>query len=273
MISDRDILSFRQDYYEMLVALLRKEPSGELLQRLANGSRERGQAAGNLHPLLGEGWKALERFMAGTPPEQLAETVAEEYVQLFIGPLAAAVNPYESFYLTGRLLARPLAAIRDFLKAVGIEKLQEYPEPEDFLAFELEVMRWLISKQMAASDPNNEKQWIELQADFLKEHLLVWGPACAKDIERAEGAKFYRCAGKILQGFLELELNFFREWGVDKVLSIEAARQRYGAVPAWKGPTFDMSGDMPGGAKPEAHSSQKKELPHGARPKDAASKE
>ncbi len=258
MISDREILSFRQDYYEVLVALLRKEPSGELLQRLANGSRERGQAAGNLHPLLGAGWEALERFVAGTPPEQLAENVAEEYVQLFIGPLGAAVNPYESFYLTGRLFARPLSAVRDFLRTAGIEKLQGSPEPEDFLAFELEVMHWLISKQMAASDPKDEKQWIELQADFLKEHLLVWGPACAKDIERAECSKFYRSAGKMLQGFLELELNSFRQWGIDKVSSLEAARQRYGAVPAWKGPTFDMSGDTLG-TSPSADSSEKKE--------------
>jgi TorA maturation chaperone TorD len=258
MISDRDILSFRQDYYEVLVALFGKEPSGEVLQRLANGSRERGQAAGNLHPLLGEGWEALERFVTATPPEQLAENVAEEYVQLFIGPLGAAVNAYESFYLAGRLMARPLAAVRDFLRTAGIEKLQEYSEPEDFLAFELEVMRWLIGKQMAASDPKDEKQWIELQAGFLKEHLLVWGPACAKDIERAECAKFYRSAAKILQGFLELERNFFREWGIDKVLSIEAARRRYGAVPGWKGPTFDMADATPG-ANSGADSSEKKQ--------------
>jgi TorA maturation chaperone TorD len=246
MISDREILSFRHDYYEVLVALLRKEPPGELLQRLANGSRERGRAAGNVHPLLGEGWEALHDFVAGMPPESLAETVAEEYVQLFIGPLGAAINPYESFYLTGRLWGRPLAAVRAFLKTAGVEKLEEYAEPEDFLAFELEVMRWLIGKQMAAAGPKDERQWIELQAQFLKEHLLVWGLACAQDIERAKSAKFYRSAAKMLRGFLELELNCFREWVVDQVSSLEEARRRYGAVPTWQGPTIDMSGDISG---------------------------
>jgi hypothetical protein len=145
---------------------------------------------------------------------------------------------------------------RTFLKSTGIEKLDDYPEPEDFLAFELEVMRWLIGKQRAAADPKDERQWIELQAEFLKEHLLVWGAACAKDIERAECAKFYRSAAKILQGFLELELNFFSEWGLDKVSSLEEARQRHGAVPTWKGPTFDMSSDM-SRANPGADSSGK----------------
>ena len=256
MIGDRELLSFRQSYYAVLAALFRKEPSGELLQQLAGEIGARAQAARNLHPLLGAGWEAIERFVADTPPDRLSENVAEEYVQLFIGPLAAAVNPYESFYLTGRLLDRPLANVRTFLKSAGIEKLQEYPEPEDFLAVELEVMRWLIGKQMATADLNDERRWIKLQADFLKEHLLVWGPDCAQDIERAECAKFYRSAAKILQGFLALELNFFREWGLDKVPSLEEARQRHAAVPTWKGPTFDVSGDIPA-VNPEAHSSDK----------------
>jgi TorA maturation chaperone TorD len=240
MIGDRDLLSFRQSYYEVLGALFRKEPSSELLRQLAGEMGARAQAARNLHPLLGAGWEAIERFVADTPPDQLAEDVAEEFVQLFIGPLGAAVNPYESFYLTGRLLDHPLADVRTFLKSTGIEKLDDYPEPEDFLAVELEVMRWLISKQRAEADPGDERQWIELQAEFLKEHILIWGPACAKDIERAESAKFYRSAAKILQGFLELELNFFRDWGLDKIGSLDAARQRYGSTPIWRGPTFDV---------------------------------
>ena len=258
MIDDRELLSFRQSYYHVLGALFRKEPSGELLRQLAGEISARARAARNLHPLLGAGWEGIERFVADTPPDQLADNVAEEYVRLFIGPLAAAVNPYESFYLTGRLLDRPLANVRTFLRSVGIEKLPEYSEPEDFLAVELEVMRWLIGKQMAAAEPNDERRWIELQADFLKEHLLVWGPACAKDIERAECAKFYRSAAKILQGFLELELSAFREWGVDQVSSLEEARRRHGVMPTWKGPTLDMPAEVPA-AKPATHSSDKVE--------------
>jgi|ERR1051325_3388009 TorA maturation chaperone TorD len=240
MIDDRELLSFRQSYYQVLGALFRKEPSRELLQQLAGGIREPTHAARNLHPLLGAGWEAMERFVADTPVDQLAEAVAGEYVELFIGPLVAPVNPYESFYLTGRLLDRPLADVRTFLKSTGIEKLDDYPEPEDFLAVELEVMRWLISKQRAEADPGDERQWIELQARFLKEHLLIWAPACAKDIERAESAKFYRSLAKMLQGFLELELDFFRECGLDKIASLDAARQRYGSTPIWRGPTFDV---------------------------------
>jgi TorA maturation chaperone TorD len=245
MNPDLELHSFRQGYYDLLVALFRREPAAELLQQLSKGIRERIHAARNLHPLLGQGWEEIERLLADAPSETLAETVSDEYTRLFIGPHGPEINPYESFYLTGRLLDRPLADVRAFLKAIGIEKLEDYPEPEDFLAFELEVMRWLIGKQTAARDPQEETRLLGLELDFLKNHLLVWGPACAKDIERAKGARFYRPVAKILRAFLEVELNFFRQWGLDKVASLDEARQRYGAIPTWKGPTFDIAADEP----------------------------
>ncbi|MGH7773140.1 MAG: TorD/DmsD family molecular chaperone [Candidatus Binatia bacterium] len=245
MVWDRDLLAFRQGYYTLLVSFFWKEPAGELLLSLSDGIGERIHAARNLHPLLAEGWQEIKRFLAETPSEYLAETVADEYTQLFIGPHAPHVHPYESFYLTGRLLDRPLADVRTFLKAVGIEKQEGYAEPEDFIALELEVMRWSIGKQITAAHPEEETRWLRLQSDFLKEHLLVWVPTCAEHIEKAQGANFYRAAAMVLRGFLEVERTLLREWGLDKISSLEEARQRYGAIPTWKGPTFDLSDKGP----------------------------
>jgi len=250
MIGDRDLAAFRQRYYDLLVSLFWKEPAGELLLSLSDGIRERIDAAQNLHPLLAQGWEEMDHFLKETPSEQLVEAVADEYTRLFIGPHSTQVYPYESFYLTGNLLDRPLANLRTFLRAVGIEKQEGYVEPEDFVAFEMEVMRWLSSKQISAANPEEEKRWLEVQADFLKEHLLVWVPACAEDIEKAPGASFYRGAGMVLRGFLEVERNLFREWGLDKITSLEEARQRYRAIPAWRGPTFEVPDDLPDARSP-----------------------
>jgi TorA maturation chaperone TorD len=241
MIGDRELLAFRQGYYELLVSLLWKEPTDELLRHLSNGINERIHAARNLHPLLAEGWQQTARFLAETPSEQLSETIADEYTRLFLGPHGPVINPYESYYFTGYLLDRPLADIRTFLKAVGIEKKEGYGEPEDFLAFELEVMRWLTSKQMTSAQPEEEKRWLQLQGNFLREHLIVWAPTCAQDIEGAKGANFFRGVGMILRGFLEVERVLLREWGLDKVISLEEVRQRYRALPMWKGPTFEAA--------------------------------
>jgi TorA maturation chaperone TorD len=246
MISDREIHSFRRGYYDVLGALFRREPSGEFLRQLAGWIGAQARVAPPPHPLLGAGWNEIEQFLNGASFESLAAVVTDEYTWLFLGPHAPRINPYESFYLTGRLLDRPLADIRTFLKTVGLEKVADCTEPEDFLAFELEVVSWLVGKQLAAGDPQAETRFLTLQSDFLKNHLLIWGPACGQDIERANGANFYRSAAKLLQGFLALELNFFRQWGIDQLETLQAARLRYGTFPTWKGPTFDVPGEKGG---------------------------
>ena len=241
MIGDRDLLDFRQEYYRFFVLLFSNEPSADQLKGLSNGIANRIEAAHNLNPLLAQGWEEFERYLNAAPDDQLVESVQDEYTRLFVGPHALEVNPYESFYFTGRLMDRPLANVRSFLKSVGLEKRPGYAEPDDFLAFELDVMRWLAGKQASSADPETESEWLEQQAQFLKQHLLIWGPACARDIENARGAAFYRAAAILLRGFLDMERTLFADWTAGEIASLEEVRQLYGALPRWKGPTLDFS--------------------------------
>lgn len=243
MVGDRDLLAFRQGYYDLFVSLLWREPAGELLGALAEGIGERVTGARSLHALLGEGWEEIGRFLGGPTPGGLADTVADEYTRLFMGPQGPEVNPYESYYLAGRLLDRPLADVRTFLRAIGVEKQEGYAEPEDFLAFELEIMRRLIARQRSAADPDGEVRWLNFQAAFLKRHLLVWGPAAARDLALAKAALFYRGVAKLLQGFLDLERDLFKGWGPEELRSLEEARQSFAQRKDWKGPLFDLSTD------------------------------
>jgi TorA maturation chaperone TorD len=243
MVGDRDLLAFRRGYYDLFVSLLWKEPPRDLLAALAEAIQERIRAARGLHPLLAEGWEEIHRFLEETHPDGLDETVREEYTRLFLGPHGPEVNPYESFYLTGRLWDRPLAALRTFLKGIGIEKQEGYAEPEDFLTFEMEVMRRLIGSQGSARDPDGQARWLNAQAAFLREHLLVWGPAAARDLTSARGADFYRAVGKALQGFLELERELFKSWGPMEIKTLEEARQRFAGAGDWRGPLFEIPGD------------------------------
>ncbi len=240
MIGDREVLAFRQGYYELFVSLLWREPAGELLARLAEGIEGRVLGAGGLHPLLGGGWEAIASLLGGADGDRLAEAVADEYTRLFLGPQGPEVHPYESYYLTGRLWDRPLAVLRDFLKEIGLAKQEGYAEPEDSLAFELEIMRRLIACQGSAADAEGERRFLDLQAIFLKRHLLVWAPAAARDLAEAQGALFYRGVATLLQGFLALERDLFLRWGPEALESLEEARHRYGREKEWKGPLFDF---------------------------------
>jgi TorA maturation chaperone TorD len=250
MIGDRDLLAFRQGYYDLFVSLLWKEPRAELVTGLAEGIEQRIQAAENLHPLLAEGWKEIERFLRSAEPGRVGEMITDEYTRIFIGPHDPQLYPYESYYLGGRLLDRPLVAVRGFLEEVGIQKEAGYAEPEDFLAFELEVVRRLIRRQAAARDPDGEAISVNLQARFLKQHLLVWGPSAAEDLTGARGALFYRGVGKLLRGFFELERDLVRRWGPEPIRSLEEARRSSPAA-AWKGPLFQVEGDTSSGEETE----------------------
>ncbi len=245
MIGDSGLLAFRQEYYGLLVSLLWREPGAELITALGQGIEDRIRGARGLNSLMGEGWEAIKCFLDATPPQRLDETVAEEYTRLFVGPQEPDIQPYESYYLTGRLLDRPLASLRGYLQEIGIAKQEGYPEPEDSLAFELEVMRRLIARQRSAKDPADATLRITTQAAFLRQHLLVWAPTAAADLARAERAVFYRGVAMLLQGFLEFERDLFKEWGAGEVRSLQEARESLRGKGEWHGPLFDVSGAGP----------------------------
>ena len=236
MKGDRELANLRQKFYGMFVKLFWKEPDTEFLLSLLDGIAERVRGSARSSPLMSEGWKDIRSYLE----KKGADEVEYEFVQLFLGPHQPDILPYESYYLSGRVFQAPLAAVRGFMKEVGIEKKEgQLPEPEDTLGFELEIMNWMISKQTHSEDSYNEEKWIDLQARFLKEHLLVWGPACALDIEVAPHAVFYKGTGKLLRGFLEFEKQLFHDLGPEKIESLETLRKRYGSRKEWKGPLFE----------------------------------
>lgn len=241
-VRDKELVQFRHAYYSLCVQVWSREPTADFIIPLQENITEHIDAAAKVHPLMGEGWHVIRHSLAELTPGE----VADEFTHLFLGPYGLQVNPYESYYLTGHLFRAPLVTVRTFLKRLGLERREmEFPEPEDVLAFELEVMRWLIDKQMTAGNSEDETGWLQWQAAFLKEHLLIWVPTCAQDIEKADGVHFYRGAAMILRGFLEVERALFREWGLDKISSLAEARQRHGMSPTWKGPTFDLPDGEP----------------------------
>jgi TorA maturation chaperone TorD len=245
VLADPDVLGFRRGYYDLLVGLLWREPAPALVASLVQGLDERIRAARALDPRLAEGWEIVRRFFA-TVSASPAEAVADEYTRLFIGPTPPDLNLYESFYLTGRLFDQPLAVLRATLRELGIEKEPAYSEPEDFLAFELEVMRVLLRRQAGAPDPDTQAQVLSSQGTFLKRHLLVWGPAAARDLGDREDAPFYRGVGHLLQGFLALEKEHVSAWGPEELRTLDAMRQLYGRRPVWRGPLFEAGADRPG---------------------------
>lgn len=108
MLHDPALVEFRHSYYSLFVQLWWREPSADLIASLMTDMGDRIEAAAAVHPLMGEGWRAIRQYLETHVPE----AVAEEFTRLFLGPFGPAVQPYESYYLTGYLFRAPLVTFR-----------------------------------------------------------------------------------------------------------------------------------------------------------------
>ncbi|HEY1182245.1 MAG TPA: molecular chaperone TorD family protein [Rhodocyclaceae bacterium] len=190
MLDDADLA--RADAYALLAHLLFAPPQASVLSSL----REMGQA--DPADAMGQAWNAL-CLMAGD-----AEAIAEEYAMLFVSVGKPEVSLYASWYLTGFLMEKPLALLRDDLQRLGLARQEGQQDPEDHIAGELEVMRHLIMRGAAA--------WQQI---FFQQHLQPWyGDFCAA-LAAAETGVFYRAVARFMQVFLDMERDYFRLQAAD----------------------------------------------------------
>ena len=179
----------RAQEYALLAALLARPPDAALLKGLAKLESD-GTPLGLAH-----------RALAGAAVEKDAAAVAREHFDLFIGVGRGEFVPYGSYYLTGFLHERPLARVREDLRALGIERAGISREPEDHIAILLEVMAGLARDDF-------EAEFAE-QARFFERHLKPWAARMFADLEMSPSARFYRAVGRVGRVFMELESEAF----------------------------------------------------------------
>jgi TorA maturation chaperone TorD len=185
--SEVDVARSRQ--YALLAALLARAPDAELLERL---TKLRGDASP-----LGIAHVAL----AQAASETTADRLQREYFDLFIGLGRGELLPYGSYYLTGFLHERPLARLREDLKALGLERAAGNIEPEDHAAILCEIMAGLADGQFAAPARSDQRMF--------ERHLKPWIGRFFADLERAEAADFYARVGTVGRLFIDIETEAF----------------------------------------------------------------
>lgn len=249
LLTEPDVTQFRVQYYRLLARLLASEPDAALLEALAEGMDERALGAAQVHRTMGEGWRVLAGDLAGAGAGDALAAVTDAYSRLFLDPYGETLNPYESYYVAGKLYGGPLAEVREFMASQNLELGEtDRREPEDALFNELDTMATLAERQQGGGDADPAAH-VEAQREFLARHLLVWAPACVQDLEQRNDSAFYRGVAMILRGFLEVERDFFHEDGGLEVEPLDEARRRHHAQDFFKGEVYDPSqitGDKPG---------------------------
>ena len=179
---------WRVNTYRLLANLLAVPPTDAVLTQLRVLGEANNSSTGSLSGVWG--------LLAEAACEASTESVRDEYNLLFVGMTRGEVMPYASWYLTGFLMEKPLAALRDDLRRLGIQRRADIHEPEDHAAALLEVMSILIE----AGDDNQQR--------FFDTHIKPWMVSLFDDIKAAESARFYRSVGQLGLAFLRSELAF-----------------------------------------------------------------
>lgn len=180
----------RASFYSLLATLLLSPPTSDLLHALANADPIAGETGE-----LESAWEQLV-LVAGIMD---AEAVREEFDALFVSTGTPLINPHASLYLSGFMMDRPLAALRNTLRELGVVRQADVSELEDHLGSLFETMALLIQHGRS----------LQLQKVFFNQHIAGWVHACLDDMRNVQGARFYLHVARVLDVFLALEQEAF----------------------------------------------------------------
>ncbi|QFT62308.1 molecular chaperone [Roseivivax sp. THAF30] len=182
----------RADLYNFLGLLLAGPPDGLLLAQVGGLSGDKSD--------LGQAIVRLADCAKTSSPKD----VEREFNKLFIGLGRGELLPYASYYLTGFLNEKPLATLRQDLRARGLSRSPNVFEPEDNIASLMEVMGALIVGRFGEPAP------LEDQRTFFNRHIAPWAGHFFADLETAKSAMFYAAVGSVGRAFVEIEREGFR---------------------------------------------------------------
>nr|WP_107847337.1 molecular chaperone TorD family protein [Litoreibacter ponti] len=182
----------RADLYNYLGLILARPADQMLLDQTAGLSGDDTD--------LGRAIAALARVAKVSKPK----SVESEFNALFIGLGRGELLPYASYYLTGFLNEKPLAALRRDMAARAITRAQNVYEPEDNIASLMEMMGGMIVGRFG------EPASLDAQKTFFNKHIGPWATHFYSDLEAAKNSVLYASVGAVGKAFMEIEKEGFR---------------------------------------------------------------
>ena len=181
----------RAEVYGLLSALFYLAPTPALLSQLRVAVTDSPVPGG----VLEQPWSAL---VAEARARDDA-AIRDEYNALFGGVGKPEVSLFGSYYLSGFLNEKPLAALRGDLARLGLARADAMSDTEDHVAYVCEVMRYLIAGDGAAAAN------LTAQRAFFIDHLQPWVLQMCERIGQHPQANFYAALAAFTRAFVEVE--------------------------------------------------------------------
>ena len=219
----------RRVMYAFLSRMYEKEVTADLVKELCD---EKNQVMQTVvlkrmeDEKLKKGFETLTGYLkgaAGRDPDKVKIELAVEYADLFLGVRGKPKHPSESVYVSNEqsMYQEPRDRVLSAYWNAGVNKTKEFTEPEDHIAIELQFMEYLCRKTVEALDgdqPDEVIRNLEIQKEFVNDHLARWVPMLTKDILASAEVGFYKGVAEITDAFVRLDK-------VAIVTSLEEARQ------------------------------------------------
>lgn len=193
--SDDSVEVARAELYGLLARLWLAPPDAELLAQFGSAVTQAPEPGGTLE----EPWMALVHTLRNTTPE----AAAAEHDALFQGVGKPEVFAYGSYYLSGFLNEKPLAALRSDLAQLGLAREEGALETEDHIAYGFEVMRYLIAgDDLAVCN-------LEQQRRFFRAHLQPWVAQLCDAVQGHARAHVWAAVAALTREFVAVETQGF----------------------------------------------------------------
>jgi TorA maturation chaperone TorD len=156
---------------------------------------------------------------------------AAQHRSIFGLLISKACPPYETEYSRQTFAvsrSHALADVAAFYRAFGLRPSPDLPERCDHVSLELELMAWLIAKELHALDDDDDEHAATCrgaQVRFARDHLAWWLPAFARALRRrADGIAVEEELG-------EAPITFFGAVAIALAAFTAAERALLGIVP------------------------------------------
>lgn len=195
-----DFTKQRANVYKFLVSLYCDEISQDLIAKLTDKEfvKKLGSFAKECKFIdLGKGIDRIAKYLKKAKAKSYKE-LSYEYADIFLNAGVNPALPYESVHATGEpvVMQKSVFEVREAFRKAGVHKSDDYKDLDDYIAVELEFVRYLLDKGDT-----------DAAADFINNHLMSWIPEFHAALFNGATLDFYKGLSAFTLSFLFHEGN------------------------------------------------------------------